>query len=275
MTDFDYTEFTKRNIGYVTQETQDKIATTKVLFAGCGLGSGTVICAARAGFQNFILVDGDVVNAHNLNRQFFDNADIGSPKVHALKKQILRINPCANVETHVTMLGNDNAEALVSRADVIFDTIDFIDLNGVLALHGNAKAQRKPIFTAIGIGFGAGVLYFPANSSKSLVELLENDIKEAAADNNLNYIAVFAKVVERIGANLDNQVREQVSKTLTLMEDGTPCPASQISVGSFTAGALAISMMHDMLIGLQIPTAPEMVVHSFRNHQTKLINIGA
>jgi hypothetical protein len=79
----------------------------------------------------------------------------------------------------------------------------------------------------------------------------------------------------RIGAHLDEQVREEVAKALTIMEDGTACPASQIAVGSFSVAALAMAMMHDMLAGMEVPGAPHMVIHSFRNHVTKLVNIGA
>jgi molybdopterin-synthase adenylyltransferase len=194
-------------------------------------------------------------------------------KVEALKKHILRINPEAQVETHVAMLSQDNASELVSKVDIIFDTIDFVDLEAVLALHGNAAAQSKPIFTALNIGFGAGVLYFPPKSGKSLPEILQADVEAAAAEGNLNYTAVFARVMARIGAHLDEQVVREVGKALTIMEDGRPCPASQIAVGSFTTGALAITMIHDMLAGLPVPSAPNLVAHSFRNGVTKLINI--
>jgi len=273
MTTFQYDEFIKRNSGYIAHSTQDKIRHARVLFAGCGLGSGPVICAARSGFQNFVLIDGDVVDAHNLNRQFFDFDDVGMPKVDALKKHILRINPEAQVEAHVAMLDAGNASELIGKADLIFDTIDFVDLSAVLALHGNAAAAGKPIFTAMNIGFGAGVLYFPAESGNSLPEILQRDIDAAAADGNLTYTEVFGRVMARIGAHLDRQVMEEVSKALTIMEDGTTCPASQIAVGSFSVAALAIAMMHDMLAGLEVPSAPNMVVHSFRNHVTKQIDI--
>ncbi|UVW28912.1 ThiF family adenylyltransferase [Massilia sp. H6] len=275
MPEFNYDEFTKRNVGYIGKDVQKRIRDARVLFAGCGLGSGPVICAARTGFQHFVLIDGDTVDAHNLNRQFFDFDDVGTPKVEALKKHILRINPQATVEAHVAMLDKHNAAQLVSEVDMIFDTIDFVDLEAVLALHANAAAQAKPIFTAMNIGFGAGVLYFPPNSGKSLPELLQSDVEAAAAEGNLSYTAVFARVMARIGAHLDSQVMEEVGKALTIMEDGTACPASQIAVGSFSVAALAMAMMHDMLAGMDVPGSPNMVIHSFRNHETKLVNIAA
>lgn len=274
-TEFDYDRFVTRNDGYINKATQAKIRETRLLFAGCGLGSGPVICAARTGFQNFVLIDGDTVDAHNLNRQFFDFDDIGTPKVEALKKHILRINPQAKVEAHVAMLDKGNAAELVSKVDCIFDTIDFVDLEAVMALHGNADAQGKPIFTAINVGFGAAVLYFPPNAGQSLPQILQRDVEAAIAEGNLNYTAVFGRVMARIGAHLDEQVVTEVAKALTIMEDGHPCPASQIAVGSFAVSSLALTMMHDMLAGMEVPSAPYIVVHSFRNHITKKIKISA
>src|SRR5436190_17795092 len=115
--EFDYDLFVARNSGYVAPETQALVRDKTLLFAGCGIGSGPVIAATRFGFQKFILVDGDVVDAHNLNRQFYDHADIGVPKVVALKEKILRINPAAQVRAEHAYLNPDNTDALVARAD--------------------------------------------------------------------------------------------------------------------------------------------------------------
>lgn len=270
---FDYEKFTTRNMGYVDGATQSKIQVTRLLIAGCGLGASTAIAAARMGFQHFVLIDGDTVDAHNLNRQFYDFDDIGSHKVDALKKHILRINPEAQVEAVRANLDADNARELVAKVDIIFDTIDFLDLEAILNLHTVAQASGKHVFTALSIGFGAGVLYFPAGSPHSLPAIIQRDVQAAQGEGDASYAAVFGKIMGRIGAHLDRQVVEQVSKALTIMEDGRPCPASQISVGSFTVAALAVSMMHDLLAGLPVPASPEMVVHSFRNHVTKLIDI--
>lgn len=269
---FDYQKFISRNSGYIDSDTQSRIQSTRLLFAGCGLGSGPVICAARTGFENFILIDGDVVEAHNLNRQFFDFDDVGALKVDALKKQILRINPAAQVEIHPIMLDTHNAAALVRPADVIFDTIDFVDLSAVLALHTQATVQDKPIFSALNAGFGACVSYYPPGGP-SLPQLLEKDIAAAAADGDASYTAVFGRVMGRLNAHLDPQVVREVAKALTVMEDGVPCPASQIAAGSFAVAAMAVAMIHDVLAGLEVPAAPYLLAHSYRTHTTRMINM--
>lgn len=274
---FDYESFVTRNSGYVDAATQARIKSTKLLIAGCGIGSSPAVCAARIGFERFVLVDGDVVDAHNLNRQFYDFADVGKPKVDALKDKILRINPEAQVEAIHDYLTADNTDAIVGRADIVFDTVDFLDLPAILRLHTSAKQRGAHIFTALSVGFGALVWYFPAGSGLSLAELIAPDVQSvsAAGAGAPTYVDVFASFIRRIAPYLDVEVVQQVSYVLTKMKDGKPCPASQVAVGSFAIGAMAISMMHDLLAGNPIPSAPNLVIHSFKSHQTRIVDVSA
>lgn len=275
---FNYDVFVMRNGGYVDVATQDKIRNTKLLIAGCGIGSSPAVCAARMGFDNFILVDGDVVDAHNLNRQFYDFADVGKPKVEALKDKILRINPEAKVEAIQAYLNEENTDAIVGKADIVFDTVDFLDLQAILRLHISAKRHQADIFTALSVGFGALVWYFPAKSPLSLADLIAPDIervKAAGGGDASSYVDVFAAFIGRLVPYLDTQVVEQISNVLTRMKDGKPCPASQLAVGSFSIGAMATSMIHDLLAGNPVVSAPNLVVHSFKSHQTKIVDISA
>ena len=271
---FDYETSVTRNSGYITAETQAKIRTTKLLIAGCGIGSSPAVCAARMGFENFVLVDGDVVDAHNLNRQFYDFADIGKPKVAALKDKILRINPQAKVEAIEAYLDANNTQEIVGKADIVFDTVDFLDLPAILRLHDSAKKHKAHIFTALSVGFGALVWYFPAESSLTLTDILAPDITGVSAGGAVpSYADVFASFIQRLAPHLDAEVVEQVTKVLTMMKDGKPCPASQVAVGSFAIGAMAMSMMHDLLAGNPIPSAPKLVLHSFRSYQTQIVDV--
>jgi hypothetical protein len=271
----EYEVFVARNSGYIAPETQQKIRSTRLLIAGCGIGSSPAVCAARMGFENFILVDGDVVDGHNLNRQFYDFADVGKPKVVALKDKILRINPDAKVEAIEAYLGEDNTDAIIAKADIVFDTIDFLDLPAILRLHTSAKLHSVPVFTALSVGFGALVWYFPADAKLSLPDILAPDVAAVArgADAAPSYADVFASFVQRIAPYLDGEVVDQVFRVLTLMKDGKPCPASQVAVGSFAIGAMAMSMIHDLLAGNPIPAAPKLLVHSFKSHQTTVVDL--
>jgi len=269
-----YETLVARNTGYVSESTQKKIRQTKLLIAGCGIGSSPAVCAARMGFENFVLADGDVVDEHNLNRQFYDHADIGTAKVQALKKQIQRINPEANVEAINANLTPANTSEIVARCDLVFDTVDFLDLPAILALHRAAHDLGKPIFTALSVGFGALVWYFPAGSGTTLQDMLAADVAAVTEQGGSasGYADVFASFIRRLAPHLDAEVVEQVAKVLTLMKDGKPCPASQVAVGSFSVAALALSMICDLLAERDLPQAPNLVLVSFRGYRLDIVS---
>jgi hypothetical protein len=274
---FDYASAVLRNKGYITDETQLKIRNTRLLIAGCGIGSSLAVCAARMGFEKFVLVDGDVVDAHNLNRQFYGFADVGKPKVVALKNQLLQINPQASIEAIEQNLTADNIDLIVSKVDMVLDTVDFIDLPAILQLHQSASQHKVAILTALNVGFGALVWYFPADGKYTLADMLLPDIEGAAAASMTvpSYVDVYASFIQRIEPYLDREVVEHVHQVLSMMKEGKVCPASQVAVGSFTIAAMALAMMHDVLAGKPVPAAPKMVIHSFSSHQTSIVDLMA
>lgn len=269
--DFSYATHTARNGGYIDESTQDSMRESTLLVAGCGMGSSVAVAAARMGFEKFILADGDVVDAHNLNRQFYNFADVGNFKVASLESAILAINPNASVKALPTHLDAGNTRDIVASADLIIDTVDFVDLPAILGLHDEARTQNKPILTAMNVGFGALVWFFPAGSPVSLRTMLmaHHDPQQGAAE----YAQVYRKFFGRISSSMDEAVVEHMSNVMERMRDGQACPASQLAVGSFGVAALALSMLTDYLSGLPVPHAPTMVFHSFGTHRTELIDL--
>ena len=160
-----YSLLTLRNIDYISSEIQQKIRNTVLLIAGCGIGSSLAEVAVRLGFENFILADADEVSAHNLNRQCYVAADIGKPKVEGLANRLTAINPDVSIELFDQYLDANTVPDIVSKADIVFDTIDFLDLSGIVALHDECRKQSKPIVTALAIGWGAGCVYFPISAA--------------------------------------------------------------------------------------------------------------
>ncbi len=73
----DYKKFTNRNSGYVSPSLQERIRGSRLLIAGCGVGSAVAEAAVRIGFREILLVDADTIEEHNLNRQNFTFDDIG------------------------------------------------------------------------------------------------------------------------------------------------------------------------------------------------------
>src|SRR5689334_657998 len=89
-----------RNFPIISSPIQKKIESYTIAFIGCGLGSNIALLAARTGFRNFVLVDGDLVDSSNLNRQLFQLSDVGRKKSEVCRKNILGIRSDARVKTY-------------------------------------------------------------------------------------------------------------------------------------------------------------------------------
>lgn len=249
-----------RNEGYVSKDLQEKIRTTRVLIAGCGIGSTIAEAAVRLGFESLTLADGDTVEVHNLNRQAYSQTDIGSLKVAALSTRLRGINPNVVISEHADWITPLNAAELIRGCDLIFDTIDFLDLAAITAIHDEANRQRKTVISAVSAGWGAAACYFPPTDSGGCSFRRLFGLPEAGSVENASYVVHFAHFIERIRTGLDPAVADAMAKALTVMEDGTPCPAPHVSAGSFAVASLAVTMAARILDGKKVTSTPYLIV---------------
>ncbi|MEI7747322.1 MAG: molybdopterin-synthase adenylyltransferase MoeB, partial [Actinomycetota bacterium] len=105
---------------------QQKLLESRVLLLGAGgLGSPAGLYLAAAGIGHIGIIDMDVVDASNLQRQILHNLDrIGDRKVDSAKKTINLMNPDVSVETFDTRLGAHNVLDIIDGYDVIVDGTD-------------------------------------------------------------------------------------------------------------------------------------------------------
>ena len=105
---------------------QLKLLDSKVLLLGAGgLGSPAALYLAAAGVGTLGIVDMDVVDASNLQRQILHNLDrVGERKVDSAKKTLTAMNPDVNVVTYDVRLGAENVLEMISDYDVIVDGTD-------------------------------------------------------------------------------------------------------------------------------------------------------
>jgi adenylyltransferase/sulfurtransferase len=105
---------------------QQKLKAAKVLIVGSGgLGSPLLLYLAAAGVGTIGIVDFDVVDDSNLQRQvLFGVAEVGKPKVEAAKARLENLNPHINIVTYNTQLTSKNALEIISQYDVVADGTD-------------------------------------------------------------------------------------------------------------------------------------------------------
>jgi molybdopterin/thiamine biosynthesis adenylyltransferase/rhodanese-related sulfurtransferase len=110
----------------VGEEGQLKLLDAKVLLLGAGgLGAPSALYLAAAGVGTIGVVDMDVVDESNLQRQIIHNLDrIGMRKVDSARETIEKLNPDVTVNTHDERLSADNVVELLSQYDLVVDGFD-------------------------------------------------------------------------------------------------------------------------------------------------------
>src|SRR5207344_212469 len=105
---------------------QQQLLESKVLLLGAGgLGSPAAMYLAAAGVGTLGIVDMDVVDASNLQRQILHNVDrIGERKVDSAKKTLTQLNPDVDVVTYDVRFGADNVLDILDGYDVVLDGTD-------------------------------------------------------------------------------------------------------------------------------------------------------
>src|ERR1700757_3818041 len=110
----------------VGMEGQRKLKAARVLCVGTGgLGSPLAFYLAAAGIGTLGLVDFDVVDASNLQRQIIHSTkDIGRKKLDSAAEKLTALNPALNVVKHETMLSSANALEIIKDYDIVADGTD-------------------------------------------------------------------------------------------------------------------------------------------------------
>jgi sulfur carrier protein ThiS adenylyltransferase len=127
-----------------------------------GLGSAVAIALARVGVGTLILVDFDLVEPSNLNRQHYAVEHIGLPKVDAMTRILANINPYLNIVTHRAILDRDNIPRFFQKADVIVECFDRPEAKVMIM---QTVAEELPEAYMIGASGLAG--YGDSNSIKT------------------------------------------------------------------------------------------------------------
>lgn len=142
-----------RNLGTVGLEGQAKLLRATVAVVGLGgLGGYVVEALARMGVGTLILIDGDVFEEHNLNRQLFGTLEnLGIEKAQAACGRVARVNAAVEPICHARSLTEENLPELLAGADVVVDALDRLPTR--LMLQDGAKELGIPMVHGSIAGF--------------------------------------------------------------------------------------------------------------------------
>ena len=139
---------------YLTPGERTLLESVRVGIAGAGgLGSNCAMHLVRSGVKHITIVDFDVVNESNLNRQFFFRDQIGQKKVEAIKANLLRIEPDADIRAVDIRLDASSAREIFADCGIVVEAFDAVDAK-VMLVSAFASSGKK-LVTASGLaGWG-------------------------------------------------------------------------------------------------------------------------
>lgn len=137
-------------------EIKDYLRKFRVGIAGAGgLGSNCAAALARCGIGTLVICDFDIVEAENLNRQFYFLHQTGMKKINALKDNLLLINPDIKVLTADIKLDAGNIPEIFYGCDVIVEAFDSSEMKAIIIESVHTALPGAPLVVASGLaGWG-------------------------------------------------------------------------------------------------------------------------
>ena len=138
------------------KEMQVKLRSAKVAVAGLGgLGSNIAVMLARSGIGKLLLVDFDVVDVTNLNRQMYFIPQLGKPKAEALPEILRQINPYLTYEAVCVKVTPENVKELFADYPIVCEAFDKPDQKAMLVRELLTQCPETTVVSGNGMaGYG-------------------------------------------------------------------------------------------------------------------------
>ena len=205
-----------RNRDSVSLQDQLKLAESHVAVVGAGGLGGTVIqLLGRIGIGHMTVVDCDVFDETNLNRQAFCTREwVGQPKALAVQTQIKSINPAVEVAAHIIRLDSANGPEILAGCQVIVDALD--NVKDRLSLEALAKSMKVPFVHGALAGFeGQLMTVFPEDPG--LKQIYGSGDEAGTSSNRPEFLLGVPSITPSLVATL-----EAMEVIKILLRRGTP-----------------------------------------------------
>lgn len=159
---FDYREAFSRNIGWVTEDEQQKLKQSTVAIGGLGgVGGDHAIVCARLGIGNFRISDLDTYDLVNFNRQAGASMKtLGRAKSEVMVDMLRDINPEANIKNFPEGINDDNLDDFLDGVDIYIDSLDIFAIDIRRKVFQRCYEKNIPAITAAPMGMGTSMLVF-------------------------------------------------------------------------------------------------------------------
>lgn len=193
----------ERLIGLIGEEKLKEIERKKVLLIGVGgVGSYALEALIRNGFFDITIVDFDIIDLSNLNRQLItDSTNIGKYKVDEAKKRALLINPNIKIQTINEKLNKENLRNLLNQNfDYIIDACDTLDVK--FALMENSLHYSYKLISSMGTAKKTDptkleITTLDKTNNDPIARLLRNKVRKAHINKKI-YVVSSTEVPKQI-----------------------------------------------------------------------------
>lgn len=190
----------ERLITLIGEDNVNKLKKANVLIVGLGgVGGYALETLVRSGIYNLTIVDGDIVELSNLNRQIISKRDvIGSPKALVAQARTLEINPDVNLKVINEFISEDNFSLLnIDSFDYVIDACD--DLNLKILLIKNADKYK--LISSMGTANKMDMTRFKITtvdktSYDPLAKIIRKKIKEEKIRTKFKVVSSDEKVIK-------------------------------------------------------------------------------
>lgn len=198
--------------GLFSKNDLQSLGSANILLVGIGgVGSPCFECLIRSGIKNITIIDNDIYEESNLNRQLFSNIDtIGKEKTEILKAIALKINPDIKV-TAIKEMINENSNLDFTKYDYIIDACDDVKAKGYLIM--NADKYNVPIISTFGIGNRLDPSKIVVCLNNEINDHLGKKLNKYLSKNNFN--KNFKVVASREAAIKQNPIGSYICVTMS------------------------------------------------------------
>jgi len=184
-------------------ENLKKIEAASVGIAGAGgLGSNCAVALVRSGFRKLTIVDVDIIEPGNLDRQFYFKDQIGMKKVDALKINLLRINPDLDLQMSSEKIDPQNIHTLFSKCTIVAECFDSAETKSMLV--SELLPSGKLVVAASGLG-GVG-----SSDNIQIHRIKENLIMIGDGQSDIRLVPAIAPRVQIAASKQADSILEYV-----------------------------------------------------------------
>lgn len=236
---FEYPKFISRNFAFIDEPLQKKIRECRLFFVGCGVGSYIAELAVRVGFENFTLIDDDIVDVSNLNRQAYFAGQAEKKKIDALDENLLSINPNLNIRKVGLRIENvRKIDDLFNSADVVINSIDINE--EYFELIRRSWRHGVPTILPFNIGYGGLVVWIP-QQLKDVDNFLN---KVISSRSDFDFVRTLVTMGEFMPAEYLVNRLAKIEREI-ILKGYNP----QTAIASFTVSSITIMLVIKYLLG--------------------------